>query len=150
MCHVNLIRCCLEVHVFISSPVRSTRKAIAVTPVVRVRVPVTLRQSFTCKFFKSSYLDSHSSESIYIWTIGTLEGRLLFHDSWPQGWCPGVGLEVKNLDTFKKCFSTFLLWKQLRQIVCGTLVSLVTLTYGSWSEGHHDLYFTIQWFCLTS
>ena len=77
----------------ISSPVWSTRTAIVVTEVVRV--PVTLRQSFICKFFKSSYLDSHSSESIHIWTIGTLEGRLSFHDSWPQGWCPGVGLEVK-------------------------------------------------------
>ena len=60
-----------------------TRRAIAVTPVVRVhvRVPVTLRQSFICKFFKSLYLDSLSSESIHIWTIGTLEGRLSFHDS---------------------------------------------------------------------
>ena len=43
-----------------------------------------------------------------------------------------------------------LIWKQLRQIVCRTSVSLVTLTYGSWSEGHHDLYFTVQWFCLIS
>ena len=66
-----------------SSPVRSTRRAIAVTPVVRVhvRVPVTLRPSFISKFSESSYLDSHSSESIHIWTIGTLEGRLSFHDS---------------------------------------------------------------------
>ena len=24
------------------------------------------------------------------------------------------------------------------------------LAYGSWSEGHHDLYFTVQWFCLIS
>ena len=46
-----------------SSPIRSTRRAIVVTPVVRVRVPVTLRQSFICKFFKSSYLNSHSSEA---------------------------------------------------------------------------------------
>ena len=82
------------------------------------------------KFFKSSYLDSHSSESIHIWTIGTLGGRLItqeamalsrhdwkivdwdvkpqhnqptlggrlsYHDSWPQGPCPGVGLEIKML-----------------------------------------------------
>ena len=94
-------------------------------------------------------VDSHSSESIHIWTIGTLEGRLSFHDSWPRGWCPGVGLEVKIQDTFKKCFfSTFLLCKQLRQII--TSVSLVTLTYRSWSKGEHDLYFTVQWFCLIS
>ena len=125
----------------ISSPARST-----VTPVVRVCVPVTLRQSFIFKFSKSSYLESHSSESIHIWTIGTLEGRLSFHISWPRGWCLGMGLE----DTFKKCFSTFLLWKQLWQIVCRTSVNLVTLTHGSWSEGHHDLYFTVQWFCLIS
>ena len=43
------------------------------------------------------YLTNHSSERIHIWTIGTctLEGRLSFHDSSPQGPCPGVGLEVK-------------------------------------------------------
>ena len=26
----------------------------------------------------------------------------------------------------------------------------MTLTCGSWSEGQHDLYFTVQWFCLIS
>ena len=36
------------------------------------------------------YLTNHSSESIHIWIIGTLEGRLSFHDSSPQGPCPGV------------------------------------------------------------
>ena len=36
------------------------------------------------------------SESIHIWTIGTLEGWLLSHDSSPQGPCPEVGLEDKN------------------------------------------------------
>ena len=41
------------------------------------------------KFSKSSYLDSHSSESIHICTIGTLEGWLSFHISWHQGWCLG-------------------------------------------------------------
>ena len=35
------------------------------------------------------YLSNHSSESIHIWTLGTLEGPLLFHD-------PRVGLEVKT------------------------------------------------------
>ena len=48
------------------------------------------------------------------------------------------------------CISTFLLWKQLGQIVGWTLVSLMTLTYGSWSEGHHDLHFTVHGFCLIS
>ena len=41
------------------------------------------------------FLTNHSSESIHIWTIGTLEGRLSFHDSSPLGPCPGMGLEVK-------------------------------------------------------
>ena len=41
------------------------------------------------------YLTNHSSESIHIWTTGTLEGQLSFHDSLPQGPCPGMGLEVK-------------------------------------------------------
>ena len=61
----------------------------------------------------------------------------------PQG-----GTKVKIKDTFKNRFSTFLLWKKPRQIVGLTSVSLVTLTNGSWSEGHHDLYFTFQWFDL--
>ena len=33
------------------------------------------------------------------------------------------------------------------QIVGRTWLSLVTWTCGSWSEGQHDLYFTVQWFC---
>ena len=41
------------------------------------------------------YLTNLSSESIHIWTIGTLEGWLSFHDFAPKGPCPGVGLEVK-------------------------------------------------------
>ena len=36
------------------------------------------------------------------------------------------------------------------QIVGRTWLNLVTWTCGSWSEGQHDLYFTIQWFCLIS
>ena len=47
-------------------------------------------------------------------------------------------------------FSTFLYWKQLTQIVGQTWLSLVTWTCGSWSEGQHDPYFTVQWFCLLS
>ena len=48
------------------------------------------------------------------------------------------------------CFSAFLLWKQLMQIVGRTWLNLVTWTCGSWSEGQHDLYFVVQWFCLMS
>ena len=36
------------------------------------------------------------------------------------------------------------------QIVGQTWLSLVTWTCGSWSEGQHDLYFMVQWFCLIS
>ena len=36
------------------------------------------------------------------------------------------------------------------QIVGRTWLNLVTWTCGSWSEGQHDLYFMIQWFCLIS
>ena len=36
------------------------------------------------------------------------------------------------------------------QIVGQTWLSLVTLTCGPWNEGQHDLYFTVQWFCLIS
>ena len=35
--------------------------------------------------------------------------------------------------------------KKLRQIGGRTSVSLVTFTCGSWSEGQHDPYFTVQW-----
>ena len=43
-----------------------------------------------------------------------------------------------------------LLWNQLMQIVIQTWLDLVTWTCGSWSEGQHDLYFTVQRFCLIS
>ena len=36
------------------------------------------------------------------------------------------------------------------QIVGRTWFNLVTWTCGSWSEGQHDLYFTVQWFCFIS
>ena len=63
---------------------------------------------------------------------------------------PGVGLKVKIQGIFKKWYSSFLLWKQLVQIVGRTWLSLVTWTCGSWSEGQRDLYFMVQWFCVTS
>ena len=40
-------------------------------------VDTELRESFP----SGVYLMNQSSESIHIWTIGTLEGRLSFHDS---------------------------------------------------------------------
>ena len=35
-------------------------------------------------------------------------------------------------------------------VVGQTWLNLVSLTYGSWSEDQHDLYFMVQWFCLIS
>ena len=41
---------------------------------------------------------------------------------------PKGGAEGQNLETLKRCFSTFLLWKHFMQIVGQTWLSLVTLT----------------------
>ena len=59
-------------------------------------------------------------------------------------------LQVKIYDTFKKCFLLCYGNNLYMQIVGQTWLNLVTLTYGSWSEGQHDLYFTVQWFYLIS
>ena len=101
-------------------------------------------------YFKATQVEYISPESIYIWTIGTLEGRLSFHDSRPQSPCPGMGLEVKTRTLLKSVFLLFLLWQHFMQIVGRTWLILVTWTCGSWSEGQHDLYVTVQWFCLIS
>ena len=90
-------------------------------------------------FSSGVYLTNHLSESIHIWTIGTLEGQLSFHSSWPQGPCPrvhgpGWGYRSKSRTSLNSVFSTFLLWKQHMQIVGQTWLSLVTLTSGSWSK----------------
>ena len=60
---------------------------------------------------------------------------------WPHQQSQGNGLENSYLT---------LTWLEFRQIGVWTSVSLVTLTCGSWSEGQHDPYFTVQWFCLIS
>ena len=109
-----------------------------------------LLQSFTLKFLKwgishqplirkHSYLDHR-----YPWGSAFIPW-FLTPGSMPQG-----GARGQNLGHIKKCFSTFLLLKQLMQIVGQTWLNLVTWTCGSWSEGQHDLYFTVQWFCLIS
>ena len=41
------------------------------------------------------YLTNHSSESIHIWTMGTLKGRLSFHGT--PGYMPRGGARGKNL-----------------------------------------------------
>ena len=40
-------------------------RAIAVTPVVHVPIPVRVRVTLALKFSRSPYLDNHSSESIH-------------------------------------------------------------------------------------
>ena len=77
----------------ISSPVRSTRRAIVVTPVVHVCVCVSRHTAL--KFFKCLYLNSHSSQRHQIWNLGTLEGLLRFQENKPLGSCPWVGLGVR-------------------------------------------------------
>ena len=78
---------------------------VFVFPFVRLYVRLFIR-SYFCSLrgitsvLRSSnlsgvYFTNHSSESIHFWTIGTLEGRLSFHDSSAHGPCPGMGLEVK-------------------------------------------------------
>ena len=52
-------------------------------------------KSFALKFLKWVYLNNHSSESIHTWVMVTLAGLLTFHEFWPQGPCPRMGLEVK-------------------------------------------------------
>ena len=51
------------------------------------------RTKFYVKSFSSGvYLTNHSSESIHIWTIGTLAGQLSFHGSMPQSGARGQNL----------------------------------------------------------
>ena len=48
-----------------------------------------LRQSFS----SGVYLTNHSSESILIWTMGTLEGLHPYHEFWFHGGAGGQNLE---------------------------------------------------------
>ena len=45
----------------------------------------------TFKFCISQYLNNHSSETFQIWSMDTLEGLLVFHESRPKGPCWGGG-----------------------------------------------------------
>ena len=67
------------------------------------------------------YLTNHSSESIHIWTIGTLEGRLSFHESSPQG-----------------------------PLLFGILSQYDPKFYLKINIGHCDLYFMALWFWVIS
>ena len=83
-----------------------------------------------------------------------LDDNLKFYaiSAWPPMYLEVkvTNLKIISLKFLVNVFSTFLLWKQLSQIVGRTSASLVTLTCRSWSECQHDPYFTIQWFCLIS
>ena len=59
---------------FFLARLHEVHRAIAVTPVVHVPVPVRVpvRVTLALKFSRSPYLDNHSSESIPTWTIDTL------------------------------------------------------------------------------
>ena len=104
-----------------------------------------LRQSFpqSCIIVSQvEYISRTTHQKAFIFGSYVLGGSASIQ------WLSRVGLDVNILDTFKKGFTTFLLWKQLMQIVGQTWLNLVTLTCGSWSEGQHDLYFAILWYCL--
>ena len=62
------------------------------------------------------------------------------------GSMPHDGARGQNLGHLPKVFFYF----SVMQIVGRTWLNLVTWACGSWSEGQHDLYFTVQWFCLIS
>ena len=73
---------------------------------------------------------------------------------WPVDGCPGMGLEVRMLETCFKFPNAFLFCKQLINTVCHRSVSLRTLTSVSLDEGQSDLYLilpeTLQEDCQTS
>ena len=60
-----------------------------------------LPQSFTLKFLKWGISHQPLIRKHSFWTMDTLKGLLPCHKFWPQGSCPGVGLEVKIWDTLK-------------------------------------------------
>ena len=99
----------------------------------RQAILCTLDTCLVCSRFPCVHINNLLSESIYIWTTGTLGwvGRQLsFHDTDPRGFTPGWAKSrtpVKSVFFFF-FFSTFLLWKQLRQILGQTSLNLVRLT----------------------
>ena len=64
-------------------------RAIAVTPVVHVPVPV--RVTLALKFSRSPYIDNHSSERIHTWTIDTPVGLAFIPWHRAPGSRPGGG-----------------------------------------------------------
>ena len=99
----------------------------------------TNRNNFTdfwCALFFSLKLACMKYKESYCSHPGRLRPRL----------CSSFRFKFfKSSTTHQKAFI-----KQLRQTVERTSVRLVILIWGSWSEGQHDLYFTVHWFCLIS
>ena len=94
---------------------------------------------FTTKFFtelgesfsSGVYITNHSPESIHIWTIGTLEGRLSFHDSWRQGPCPQGGARGQNVWYFSVMETTYAdSWSDMAQSVVMQWKSAWPIFYG--------------------
>ena len=88
-----------------------------------------LRNSFS----SGVYLTNQSSESIHIWTIGFLEGRLSFHDSWPQDPCPRVGSRSKSRTPLKSVFLLFC-YESIHSWTIGTLKGRLSF-HDSWPQG---------------
>ena len=86
----------------------------------------------------------HKFISIHILTIGTLEGSLSVQ------WLLTPESPFPVLTSKTPLKTVFLLCKQFMQIVGQTSVDLLMLSYVSWSDGQHDLYFTAQSFFLIS
>ena len=61
-----------------------------------------------------------------------------------------VSNDISNIDHFVSIQISYRKNWSLRSPIGRTWLNLVTWTCGSWSEGQHDLYFTVQWFCLIS
>ena len=81
----SLIKSLKEIELVFNSPVPSTRRAVAVTSVVRV--PITLRQSFICKFFRKyyAYCQILSYKTMYIFVyVFLLRNEILFKSSFFQ------------------------------------------------------------------
>ena len=101
------------------------------------------------KFFKSSYLHNHYSESFHIW----YHWELAFIP-WllTPGSMPRMGLEVKKLGTFKSVFF-FFHFSIMKRMYADSWSDIdgpcdIDLWVRKWRS--LDLRFTVQWFCLIS
>ena len=63
---------------------------------------------------------------------------LSFHEFRPQGSCPGMGLEVKKLGHFKKCYTTFSFMLTPKDIML-EISHPYEWAFMSWGEGQCDI-----------